>query len=66
MEQVHQVILNMIVANYLDNTVFDCINPWGETLASIAWAIRYSYHRTIMATPGQAILAGVCYLTLRQ
>ena len=46
-EQVHQVILNMLVTKYLDNKVFGCIYPWGETLASIAWAIRVSYNRNI-------------------
>ena len=53
-EQVHQVILNMLVTKDLDNKVFDYIYQWGETLAYIAWAIRASYHRTIMATTGQA------------
>ena len=54
-ERVNQLILNILVTKYLDNKVFNHIYPWGETLASIAWAIRNSYHRTIMATLGQAI-----------
>ena len=54
-EQVHQVILNMLVTKDLDNRIFDYIDPWGETLSYIAWSIRASYHRTIMATPGQAV-----------
>ena len=54
-EQVHQVILNMLVTKSFDNMVFDHIYPWGETLASIAWEIRASYHLTIMATPSQSI-----------
>ena len=45
----------MLVIKDLDNKVFDYIDPWGENLASIAWSIRASYHRTIQATPGQAI-----------
>ena len=28
---------------------------WGETLASIPWVIRASYHHNIQATPGQAV-----------
>ena len=36
MERVHQVILNMIVTKDIDNKVFDHIDPWGETLESIA------------------------------
>ena len=54
-ELVHQVILNMLVTNDLDNKVFDYIYPWGETLSSIAWEIKASYCRTIMDTPGQGI-----------
>ena len=54
-EHTHQVILNMLLTKYLDNKVFDYIYPWGETLASIAWSIRSSYHGTILATPGQDI-----------
>ena len=55
-ERVHQVILNMLVTKDLDNKVFEYIDPWGETLSSTAWAIRASYHFTIMATPGQYFL----------
>ena len=39
----------------IDNKVFDYVDPWGETLASIAWVIRAYYQRTIMATLGQSI-----------
>ena len=53
-EQVNQLIMSMLVTKDLDNKVFDHIYPWSETLASIAWAIRASYYRTIMANPGQA------------
>ena len=45
----------MLIPKDLDNNVFDDIDPWGENLAYISWAIRASYHRNIMATPGQAI-----------
>ena len=55
-ERLQQVILNMFVTKDLDNKVFDYIYQWGETLSSIAWAIRASYYCTIMVTPGQAIL----------
>ena len=54
-ERVHQVILNMLVTKDFDNKVFEYTNPWGENLAYIAWTMRYSYHRTIMATSGQAV-----------
>ena len=35
--------------------VFDYIDPWSENIAPIAWAIRASYHHTIMATPGKVV-----------
>ena len=54
-EQLNQVILNMLVTKDLDNKVFDYTDPWGETLAYIAWSIRAYYHHTIMATPGQSV-----------
>eukprot|EP00957_Ditylum_brightwellii_P108798 8299385-Ditylum_brightwellii.AAC.1 len=30
-------------------------DPWGEVLASIAWAIRITYHTMLGATPGQLV-----------
>ena len=54
-ERVHQVILNMLVTKDLDKKFFDYIDPWDETLASIAWAIRASYYHNILSTPGQAV-----------
>ena len=51
----HQVILNMIVTKDFDNKAFDHIDPWGETIAYIAWVIRASNHITIMSTSGQAV-----------
>ena len=54
-ERGHQVILNMLYTKDLDNKVLDHIDPWGETLASISWAISASYHRTIISTPGQFV-----------
>ena len=42
-EQVHQLLLNMLVNKDLDNKVFDDIYPWSETLEYIAWSIRVSW-----------------------
>ena len=44
-----------VVKKDLVNKIFNNIDPWGETLAYIAWTIRSSYQRTIMATPGQSV-----------
>ena len=52
---VHQLILDMLATKDIDNKVFDYIDPWGETLASIAWVIMVSYHSIIIATLGQAV-----------
>ena len=53
-EWVHQVISKILVTKDLDNKYFDYIDPWGDILASIAWVIRYSYHRTIGDTSVQS------------
>ena len=54
----HKVILNMLVTKDLDKNIFDCIYPRGETLASIGWKIRASYHRTIKDIPGKSVFGG--------
>ena len=61
MERINQLILNTLVTKDLDNKIFDHIDPLGENLAYIAWDIRASYHRTIMAMSGQAVF-GRCML----
>jgi hypothetical protein len=54
-ERVHQVLHNMIVTKDLDGRVFDYIDPWGEILSSVAWAVRASHHSTLNKTPGQLV-----------
>ena len=54
----------MLVTKDLDNRVFDYIDTWGETLTYIPWAIRASYHHTIMATIGQAVFGRYMLLNL--
>jgi hypothetical protein len=54
-ERVHQVIQNMIRTKDLSNRVFDYIDPWGEIISSIAWAICASYHSIFGATPAQLV-----------
>ena len=51
----HQVILNILVTKDTDNKLFNYIDPWGETLASIAREIMTSYHHTITFTLVQAV-----------
>ena len=45
----------MMVTKDLGNTIFDYIDPWGEILTSVAWAIRASHHSTFNATPSQLV-----------
>ena len=54
-ERIHQVLGHMLRTKDLVNHVFDHVDPWGSILASIAWAIRSSYHQTLGATPGQLV-----------
>ena len=47
--------MNMLNTKELENQIFDYIDPWGEILSSIAWAIRASFHSTHQATPAQMV-----------
>ena len=54
-ERVHGVLNDMIRTQDLDNHEFDPVDPWGDILAELAWAVRSLYHRTLDATPGQLV-----------
>jgi hypothetical protein len=54
-ERIHQVVTSMLLTKNLSNKEFDYIDPWGDVLSSISWAIRASYHHTLKATPGQIV-----------
>ena len=54
-ERIHQVVMNMLNTQGLNEKVFNFIDPWGEILSSIAWAIRASHHSTLDATPVQLV-----------
>ena len=54
-ERIHQVVHNMVKTKELDKFIFDYIDPWGEILSSIGWAIRASYHSTLQATPAELV-----------
>ena len=53
-ERIHQVIHDMIKTKELDKLVFYYIDPWGEVLSSVAWAIRASYHSTLQSNTSAA------------
>lgn len=54
-ECIHAVINDIIQTQDLDNHDFDPVDPLGNILAKIAWAICTLYHRTLDATPGQPV-----------
>ena len=54
-ERIHQVIQSMLAVKDLESQTFDFVDPWGEILSSVAWAIRASYHSTLKATPGELV-----------
>ena len=66
LECIHQVVGSMLKTNNLAATEFDLIDLWGEIFASIAYAVRCSFHSTLRATPGQLVFGRdmLCKLTL--
>jgi hypothetical protein len=54
-ECIHQVIDSMIKTQQLEDQVLDYIDPFGEVLASIAWAIHSSYHRMLEVILAQLV-----------
>ena len=65
-ERIHQVVHNMIKTHELDDYVFDYIDPWGEILSSVVWAIRASYHSTLQATPAQLVFGRDMLFNIRK
>ena len=49
------MLYHMLVTKELSNRVFDYIDPWGEILSSVAWAVRASHHSTLNNTPAQLV-----------
>ena len=46
---------NMLKTKNLAEKESDVVDQWGEILASIAYAIRCSYHSTLQETPGKLV-----------
>ena len=53
LEIINRVVGSMLKTKDLANVMFDSFAPCNEILASIVYAVQYSYHRTLQATPGQ-------------
>lgn len=54
-ERIHQVVHNMIKTKELDTFIFDYIQPWGEILSLVRWAINALYYSTLQATPAELV-----------
>ena len=54
-ERVHQVINNMIRCFELETLDLDPVDPFGDIIARISWAVRSTYHTTLQATPRQLV-----------
>ncbi len=51
LEQMHQVVANMLWSYDLNNQKLDEIDPFGEYLTNIVWAICCTYHITLEVLP---------------
>ena len=54
-ERIHQVLHHMLVTKDLCEETFDYLDPFGQILASVAWAIRALYNSATDATPAQLV-----------
>ena len=55
LERIHQVVGSMLKTQDLKEKIFDSWKPWSKILASVAYTLRWSYHSTLQATPGQLV-----------
>jgi hypothetical protein len=55
-KRIHQVVGNSLRTFQLEeHDLADGSDPWTAHLASVAWAIRSTYHTVLNATPGQLV-----------
>ena len=55
LEKNHQVVGIMIKTKDIAGIMFDAASLCSKIIASIAYAVRFSYHSTLQATPGQYV-----------
>jgi hypothetical protein len=48
-------VLIVIILCELEDHEFDYQDPWSQILANCAWAIRYTVHSVLNATPAQIV-----------
>jgi transposase InsO family protein len=54
-ERIHQVVGNSLRTFQLESATLNEADPWSVHLASVAWAIRSTYHTVLRASPGQLV-----------
>jgi transposase InsO family protein len=54
-ERIHQVVGNSLRTFQLETKNLTDEDPWTPYLASVAWAVRSTYHTVLNATPGQLV-----------
>jgi hypothetical protein len=54
-ERIHQVVGNSLRTFQLESATLNEEDPWTPYLASVAWAVRSTYHTVLNATPGQLV-----------
>ena len=54
-ERIHQVLRHMFLTKNLKERTLDYVDPFGDILASVAWAIRASYNSATDSTPAQNV-----------
>ena len=55
LERIHLFFGSMLKAKDMANITLDPVYPWSKILASIAYAMRYSYNEKIQANPEKII-----------
>ena len=51
LEKIHQVVGSMHNTKDIANVTFGAVPPWSNILEYIVYAVRWSYHRMLQATP---------------
>ena len=54
-ERIHQVVGNSLRTFQLESATLNEDDPWTTYLASVAWAVRSTFHTVLNATPGQLV-----------
>jgi hypothetical protein len=54
-ERIHQVVGNSLRTFELESAELNDEDPWAVHLASVAWAVRSTYHTVLEASPGQLV-----------